>query len=405
MGYEVLDTPVPGITIVRTTIRKNLCCRIYRKDVQQTVNRSCGTPDLAQARQWVLDNLGDLFATKAAPRGAGNNSIKKHLSQHIEWQRSRMEAGSIAAATFEGYSKSYRHFLKWFPAHGYKRLTDIKRTSLTNYGLDRVNKDGMSASTANFEIVFLKAFWRWLQDEEVLTRPIRINSVQRAVENRIGGEPFAPGDLKKIHSTIKEWRGESKEHHLNQKVSKFNKELFALFIQLLEESGCRQHELWNRTWRDVRIGETLTNRKRMINTVSIPQKAKRGARQCVFRGEALVKIRELQKKMCPSVSEKDYIFRSHQTNTLIDISTFSRYWGVIKAMSGTEYRLHTFRSHRITQLVLGGVEPQLVARNLGLSVNQIESTYLRFVPAGQWQKLVQRDTERDLELRMVMSQE
>jgi len=64
-----------------------------------------------------------------------------------------------------------------------------------------------------------------------------------------------------------------------------------------------------------------------------------------------------------------------------------------------DYKLHTFRSHRITQLILGGNEPALVARNLGLSVKQIEKTYLRFIPSAHFEKMVQQDLVLDSNLR------
>ena len=262
----------------------------------------------------------------------------------------------------------------------------------------------MSPNTVALEIVCLKVWWKWLQDEEILDRPLRVNGVQKAVENRISGEPFASGDLKLIYSTIKDWvKGDtSKPNFAGKSISEYNKHLFLLFIRLLDESGARQHEMWNRTWKDISIGETRSDRKRIINTVKIPQKAKKGARSTVFRGESLVLIKELQVKYCKSFSKDDFVFRSQQTNTLLDISTFSRYWNMIKDAAGVDYKLHTFRSHRITQLILGGVGPQLVARNLGLSTSQIEKTYLRFVPAGHYNKLVQNELPDDKELKRLM---
>ena len=122
----------------------------------------------------------------------------------------------------------------------------------------------------------------------------------------------------------------------------------------------------------------------------------------MFRGDALIELKRIQKKMCTNVSESDYIFRNEQTNTAIDASTFSRYWTVIRQKLGLSYTLHTFRSHRITQLILSGVDSVLVARNLGLSPAQINKSYLRFVPAGHWSELVQPDSKEDVELKSLM---
>ena len=141
----------------------------------------------------------------------------------------------------------------------------------------------------------------------------------------------------------------------------------------------------------------------IINTINIPQQSKRGARQTVFRGDSLVKLRQLQKENCVNWSSSDCLFRNLQTNTCVDQSTFSRYWTAIRKMCDLDYPLHTLRSHRITQLILGGVEPQLVGRNLGVSTTQIEKTYLRFVPAGHFEKLIQQDIKQDSELRVLFN--
>ena len=404
VAYKVLETPLPGVQITTNPNSKYLLVRVYKKELQTTLNRSTGKETVEEAKIWLMENLEELFTSTPKEQGGTRSSIKRVLSQHLEWQRERYQAGFISESSYEGYAKTTRHLIKWFEKNGYKRLSDIQRSSLLNYGLDRINDDGMSPNTANFEIVCIRAWWRWMQDEEILDRPLRVNSVQVAVENRTGGDPFKDGDLKVIYSTIKDWlkEKEKKDNFGGQHVSKYNKELFALFIQLLDESGCRQHEIMNRTWKEISIGTTQTNRKRIICTIAVPHKAKRGVRACVFRGEALVKMKELQRKMCPDAGRDDFIFRNHQTNTLIDASTFSRYWTVIRDKAGLQYKLHTFRSHRITQLILGGVEPQLVGRNLGVSTKQIEKTYLRFLPASHYNNLVQGELPQDKELKMMM---
>ena len=123
----------------------------------------------------------------------------------------------------------------------------------------------------------------------------------------------------------------------------------------------------------------------------------------MFSGDSLVKLRQLQKQNCVNWSSSDYLFRNLQTRTCVDQSTFSRYWTAIRKMCDLDYPLHTLRSHRITQLILGGVEPQLVGRNLGVSTAQIEKTYLRFVPAGHHEKFIQQHIEKDSELRVMLN--
>ena len=124
-----------------------------------------------EAKSWVLTNLQELFALKPAPRGGGNNSVKRHLVEHLEFLRKRTEAGEISQSTFEVYTVVTRHFLKWFDENGYKKLSDIKRTSLQNYGIEQVSSETFSRSTAKLHIVYLRMWWKYLQETEVLERP------------------------------------------------------------------------------------------------------------------------------------------------------------------------------------------------------------------------------------------
>lgn len=51
---------------------------------------------------------------------------------------------------------------------------------------------------------------------------------------------------------------------------------------------------------------------------------------------------------------------------------------------------------------MGRTQAQLVARNLGLSMKQIEKTYLRLTPAGHYDELVQNGIPEDKELERLM---
>ena len=93
-----------------------------------------------------------------------------------------------------------------------------------------------------------------------------------------------------------------------------------------------------------------------------------------------------------------------QTNTLINRATFSRYWNtkILKPIQ-LSYKLHTFRAYRITELISSGIDATLVARNCGLSVSQIDKTYLRFTAEDNWDKLVMKDKKEDSELRSIIA--
>lgn len=396
--------PGSGLEIFQVAGRSTWYVRRYCSNAQAYIKRSTGQKTPEDAKAWVLNNLQSIFAAELEKRTGGNYSVTRQLSAHMHYLDQRHQAGEISESTLIGYQKCSRHWVRWFSQEGIKKLGQLDNDVFKRYGLNRINLDGMSPNTVNFEIVYIRMWISWLNDEGIHQKVLKVPSVRKAVENRTGTEPFLDGDLKLIKQTIRSWVNEesNNQNFGKQSVSLYNKLLFQLFIELLDESGARQHELWGRTWREISVGETLTDRKRIINTIKIPQKAKRGARQTVFRGEALIKMKELHRKMCNGASSGDFIFRSQQTNTQIDISTFTRYWSLIRAKCNFDYKLHTFRSHRITQLIMSGIEPQLVARNLGLSLAQIEASYLRFTPAGHFNQLVQDELPQDNELRKLM---
>ena len=53
MGYENYGEILPGVTLMRTARSKYLIARIYRRDIQQTLNRSTGCLTEEDARNWA----------------------------------------------------------------------------------------------------------------------------------------------------------------------------------------------------------------------------------------------------------------------------------------------------------------------------------------------------------------
>jgi len=397
--YEVIEQVVPKVQLVSFGRSKYLYVRVYDDLTRNYVNRSTGKEGVPEARQWVMENLAQLFQQKATPRGGGNTSIVRLLATHLDYHQRRRDADEISDSTFVAYNALARHFIRWFPDNGYKRLTDIKRTSLQEYAINRVNNDGMAPKSVNQEVMFIRMWWSWMQSKEILNRPIEIPKIRQRVGSRASTAPFEKGHLKLLLENIGEFANDE-----TRKTSLYNRKVFQCFINLLEQSGCRTHEVLELTWNDVNVGETRDDERMIITTLSVPMDTKRGRRQCVFRGSALVDLKSIQQSMVVDPQKSDYLFRNQQTNTLIDRSTFSRYWSSIRKKLGMEqYVFHTFRAHRITQLIMAGVEVELIGRNLGVSPSEIYDTYLRFAPADHYSKLVQKEVEADPELNVMFN--
>ena len=145
-----------------------------------------------------------------------------------------------------------------------------------------------------------------------------------------------------------------------------------MLLKLLEESGTRQHEVFGLRWTDATVAQTKTTRERTINFCNIPHNTKRGFRQSVLEDSRRLSSESYMDppSRCEA-SEHDYLFRNEEKNRLIDRSTFSRHWTTAMKICNLSCTLHTYRAYRITQLIMSGVESELVARNLGLNPHRL----------------------------------
>lgn len=136
--------------------------------------------------------------------------------------------------------------------------------------MNRVKKDGLKPTSANQEVMYILMWWNCLQSLEVITRPIDIPKLKICVGNRISTAPFEKNHLNQLLSAVDQFVGES------SKKLQYNKELFRCFMHLLEQSGCRVHEVIDLIWNDVTVGETIKDRKMIITILTVPMDSKGG---------------------------------------------------------------------------------------------------------------------------------
>lgn len=157
--YEVIaEVPENSkIYLVRFKNLKNLYIRVYQPERRTYLNRSTGLQDVEEATRWIQMNLATLMHTQPAQKPGGMTSVRRLLRDHMLYHEERLDAGLISQSTFVAYKNIYRHFDRWFHENGYRRLKDIKRTSLQKYALNRVNKDHLKIKTVNQEVMFLQS--------------------------------------------------------------------------------------------------------------------------------------------------------------------------------------------------------------------------------------------------------
>lgn len=218
---------LPGVQLTPQRGSRYLAVRICNKDAQTYIHRSTGKEAIPEATAYVMEHLQELFTLKPTERKRTKESLVRLISKHLELQEQRLKAGKIADSTLLVYQKNGRYFIEWLHPNKFKKVSDIKRTSLRGYARDRVNIDGMSPSTVNLEIVYFRMFWSWLQSEEILDRPLDMPKLRQAVENRTGGEPFERGYLKKINQSIKDWIDDKSPSNFGKRsISKYNRLVF-----------------------------------------------------------------------------------------------------------------------------------------------------------------------------------
>jgi hypothetical protein len=67
---------------------------------------------------------------------------------------------------------------------------------LVEYGVDRINNDGRSPDIAEFKNRLLRALWKWIQDDQIQGRPLRINAFPTVIGKQTIVAPLVDDDLK-----------------------------------------------------------------------------------------------------------------------------------------------------------------------------------------------------------------
>lgn len=389
---------VPGVAIFQYANQSNWYVRVYKKESRSYVRKTLGTPDRKDALNKVMNNLSDIFSIELKKVNRGD-SMTKVLIEFNEYQRDRCDNKLIAESSFYWYDRMSKYFIGWFAKNGYKYLESVQRHSLKSYCLDRM-KEGLVVSSANQEVTYLRAFFNWCLDEGKIKTPINIPKQKKGVDERLKNPPFRPDDLKALRKGIDEFVKATKGiRSVPLEEMKYTNQLFKLYMEVLLRSGARPHEILALTWRDVRIGETESDRRRIVNVCEIPENTKRGSRKSIFRSEALAELKRLETKVFGKVESHWSIFRSFNNIQTIDQSTFRRKWTAINKKLGFNYKLYSTRSYRITEMILSDIPLPLIGRNVGCSVKQLSDSYLRYAPEKEMRTLLKEKDDQELHVK------
>ena len=391
-GLQDVTQVVPGIDIYKWAPRPTYWyARCYKDERQDYVKKSLRIKDKAEALKWVLDNLREVMEWKTREEERGE-TLRALLVAFNEWQRERYEVTKqIRKSSFYSYEGRNRYFIEYFQRKNLKYLSQIKRLTMKGYATERVKEDGVETGTANQDVTYIRAFFHWLQGEGKLAFEPVVEKLGKPADERLANPPFHPEDLERILQRMKDYAAEAPNE-----FEKYQRGMLELYIHVLLDSGARQHELLKLKWRDVERGRTNSKGQRPVTVARIPENTKRGFRKSLWTGDSMERTRAFVTHWSGKPSNDDFIFRTLDEPKAQDQSTFRRRWinQILKPLE-LDYNLHSTRSQTITEMVLAEVPLPLIARNCGLSVKQIETSYLRYCPEAQASLILREKKEED----------
>ena len=389
---------VPGVCIFKYPhCPTNWYVRVWKEDDQVYVRKSLRVSDKAEATQKVLLNLKDILSLETASSQRGE-TLRTLLVAFNEYQRERFEVTKqIRQSSFDSYEGRNRYFIEYFQRKQIRYLSQIKRNTLKDFATQRVKEDGVETGTANQDVTYIRSFFHWLQGEGKLDFEPVVQKLGKPADERLANPPFHPADMERILQRLKDYAAEAPNE-----FEKYQRGLLELYIHVLLDSGARQHELLKLKWRDVERGRTNSKGQRPVTVARIPENTKRGFRKSLWTGDSMERTRAFITHWCGKPSNDDYIFRTLQEPKAMDQSTFRRRWinQILKPLQ-LDYNLHSTRSQTITNMVLAEVPLPLIARNCGLSVKQIETSYLRYAPEAQAGLILREKKEEDSYIQMM----
>ena len=230
-----------------------------------------------------------------------------------------------------------------------------------------------SDETLNRERNALSSFMRFALQHGYISTPLKIPKLEtRGIVRR---PTFTLGEWKKITTGMRQWVNEGKS-------SGHWRERFVLqqYVLLLSNSGIRIGEMRSVTWDDVSSAEGEDGK-----LIIIKVNGKTGLREVVCNPGSevyLQRLYDLRKKELkgvePSLSEPAFINPHTQrpvTSFKVGFNSMLRYCDIPIDKDGMNRTIYSLRHFYGTQRLRGNINPYILAKNMGTSVEMIEKFY------------------------------
>jgi integrase len=241
----------------------------------------------------------------------------------------------------------------WTEHLGQLRVNQIKRVHVNRFVEKRL-KEGMSARTANLDVISLRNVLKRAVDEGLIQRlpteglrPLKTTTIKRPL--------FGPAELEKLCIVAFEKRKNDSGESVG--VTK-NAQEFVDYLKLLAYSGARRNEALALRWVDVDF-----EREQLTIGASGDTK-NRTARVVDFNPKLRVQLRDMQKRKAP---DSQWLFPSPQRGKKdLGARTFQESLKLVRnhaEMPG--FHFHDCRHHFISMAVMSGVDFMTIAGWVG----------------------------------------
>ena len=400
--------------------RKYLNLRVLR-DGRKYTHISLNTEKLDQAHKNALDAYVKVMSTP--PRSSKETTtIKRIFEKFMEQKQLDTDRGQSKALTQKLYGQRIdQRFMPYLEYKNLSNIKDIRKDSFKDYAgfqLDKRHKGkwknitkGLAPSTINADISTLNVIFNWMvenghlmQDNKPIIKRIKDNKNYREEAN----PAFLPPDWKAFKDVLYKFdQGHENEYET------WRRRWFINYVRFMYQGGFRPHEA-----RKIRFGDVEMDKRkdgRPVAIIQIDSDTKTGKRTMVMNGNTFLnvkyhlnkgikirnkQIQEKNKKLLEGKKVLDFhnrlykqqldeVVAAHKDDLIlmnpfligkrkIYHESYIRDWMnmVLKECNfKNRYTIYSLRSTHISYQLLKGVQVNLVAKNVGTSMEMIQQTY------------------------------
>ena len=400
--------------------RKYLNLRVLR-DGRKYTHISLNTEELEQAHKNALDAYVKVMS--CPPRSSKETTtIKRIFEKFMEQKQLDTDRGQSKALTQKLYGQRIdQRFMPYLEYKNLSNIKDIRKDSFKDYAgfqLDKRHKGkwknitkGLAPSTINADISTLNVIFNWMvenghlmQDNKPIIKRIKDNKNYREEAN----PAFLPPDWKAFKDVLYKFdQGHENEYET------WRRRWFINYVRFMYQGGFRPHEA-----RKIRFGDVEMDKRkdgRPVAIIQIDSDTKTGKRTMVMNGNTFLnvkyhlnkgikirnkQIQEKNKKLLEGKKVLDFhnrlykqqldeVVAAHKDDLIlmnpfligkrkIYHESYIRDWMnmVLKECNfKNRYTIYSLRSTHISYQLLKGVQVNLVAKNVGTSMEMIQQTY------------------------------